>query len=77
MHMKGVLIFILTLVALVFFIAVVGSIALEQFPTLVPLWEELKMQVSTLYNIALVKYGAVATIMLIFAIFILVGSSKG
>lgn len=61
---------------MIFLIAVVGSVILEQFPGLVPLWGELKQTVSTLYDKSLIKYGTITTIVLIVAIFIMVGSSK-
>ncbi|MFS0815424.1 hypothetical protein ABC382_00450 [Lysinibacillus sp. 1P01SD] len=74
--MKRLLVSLLAILCFVVLIAFMGSIALEQFPTLVPIWEELKMQATALYNMSLVKYGAVATILIIFAIFIVVGSSQ-
>ena len=63
-------------IMMIFLIVVIGSLLLEQFPTLVPLWEELKMHVMSLYESSLVKYGTVTTLVLIVAIFIMVGSSK-
>ncbi|MEK5069587.1 hypothetical protein [Sporosarcina sp. FSL K6-1508] len=63
-------------ILMVFLIVVIGSLLLEQFPTLVPLWEELKMHVVSLYESSLVKYGTITTLVLIVAIFIMVGSSK-
>lgn len=74
--MKKLLVSLLAMICFVVLIAFMGSIALEQFPTLVPIWEEFKMQVTALYNMSLVKYGAVATVLLIFCIFIVVGSSQ-
>jgi len=67
---------IIGIILMIFLIAVVGSLLLEQFPTLVPLWEELKMHIGTLYESSLVKYGTITTLLLIVAIFIMVGSSK-
>ncbi|MFC5591700.1 hypothetical protein ACFPRA_22700 [Sporosarcina soli] len=63
-------------ILMVFLIVVIGSLLLEQFPTLIPLWEELKMHVVNLYESSLVKYGTITTLVLIVAIFIMVGSSK-
>ncbi len=63
-------------ILMIFLIVVIGSLLLEQFPTLVPLWEELKMHIVTLYESSLVKYGTITTLLLIVAIFIMVGSSK-
>ncbi|MFS0689022.1 hypothetical protein AB1K89_07260 [Sporosarcina sp. 179-K 8C2 HS] len=63
-------------ILMVFLIVVIGSLLLEQFPTLIPLWKELKMHVINLYESSLVKYGTVTTLVLIVAIFIVVGSSK-
>lgn len=63
-------------ILMIFLIVVIGSLLLEQFPTLVPLWEELKMHVVSLYESSLVKYGTITTLVLIVAIFIMVGSSK-
>lgn len=67
---------IFTAIFMIFLICIVGSIILEQFPSLVPLWEELKMHIATLYEMSVVKYGTGVTFLLIVAIFILVGSSK-
>lgn len=61
---------------MIFLIAVIGSIVLEQFPTLVPLWEEFKMHLVNLYDLSIVKYGSIATIMIIVGLVILIGSSK-
>ena len=63
-------------ILMIFLIVVIGSLLLEQFPTLVPLWEELKMHVVSLYESSLVKYGTITTLVLIVAIIIVVGSSK-
>lgn len=60
----------------VLLIMVIGSVVLEEFPSIQPLFDELKMHVVNLYNISLVKYGSGVTIFLIVAIFILVGSSS-
>lgn len=68
--------FLLGLILGIFLFLIVGSIVLEQFPSVVPVWEEIKGHILTLYNMSLVKYGAIPTVLLIIAIFILFGSSK-
>ncbi|KRG13882.1 hypothetical protein ACA30_13150 [Virgibacillus soli] len=66
----------LGIIFMIFLIAVIGNVVLEQFPSLVPLWEEFKMHIITLYEMSIVKYGTIATLMIIIAIVILVGSSN-
>lgn len=61
---------------MIFIIAIVGSIILEQFPQLVPLWEEFKRIIEELYQSSKVKYGSMATIAIIVGIIILVGTSS-
>lgn len=61
---------------MIFIIAIVGSIILEQFPQLVPLWEEFKRIIGELYQSSKVKYGTMATIAIIVGIIILVGTSS-
>lgn len=61
---------------MIFIIAVVGSILLEQFPQLVPLWNEFKRIITNLYDSSKVKYGTVATIAIIVGVIILVGTSS-
>lgn len=70
--MRGILYFILAMLL----ILVVGSVILEEFPTVQPLWEELKGHIVTIYNMLIVKYGAITTICIIVAVFLLVGSSS-
>lgn len=67
---------LLGIIFMIFLIAVIGNIVLEQFPSLVPLWEEFKMHITNLYEMSIVKYGTVATLMIIVAVIILVGSSN-
>lgn len=55
---------------------VVGTVILEEFPSVQPLFEEFKMHVVNIYNMSIIKYGAIPTILIIIAIFILVGGSK-
>lgn len=61
---------------MILLIAVIGTVILDQFPSLVPLWEELKMHLATLYDMSVVRYGAGITFLLIIGIAILLGSSK-
>lgn len=68
--------FLLSTIATIFVLVVVGSILLDTFPQLLPLWEEFKHMVVSLYNVSKVKYGAAATVVIIVAIGILLGSSK-
>jgi len=68
--------FILGIILAIFLILVVGSIVLEQFPGVVPLWEELKTHIITLYDMSIIKYGTITTFLIIIAIFIVLGSSK-
>lgn len=67
---------ILGTILMILLIVVIGSVILEEFPQLQPLFDELKMHVVNLYNISMVKYGAVTTLIIILAILILVGSSR-
>lgn len=67
---------VFTAIFMIFLICIVGSVILEQFPGLVPLWEELKMHITSLYEMSVVKYGTGVTFLIIVAIFILIGSSK-
>ncbi|WP_040980402.1 MULTISPECIES: hypothetical protein [Oceanobacillus] len=68
--------FLLGLVLGIFLFLVIGSILLEEFPAVQPLWEEVKLQVVTLYNMSIVRYGAIPTLLIIAGLFILIGSSK-
>ena len=61
---------------LVLLVMVIGTIILQEFPGIQPLFDELKMHVVNLYNISLVRYGTLTTLVIIFAVFVLVGSSK-
>ncbi len=63
-------------VFMIFIIAVVGSILLEQFPQLIPLWNEFKSIVTEVYQSSKVKYGSIATIAIVAGVVILVGTSK-
>jgi len=55
---------------------IIGSLMLEQFPQLQPLFEEFKSHVVNLYNMSIVKYGMITTLFIIFGLFILFGSSR-
>ena len=67
---------IISTILAILLIMVIGSVILEEFPALQPLFNELKMHVVNLYNMSIVKYGTITTILIIFAIFILIGTSK-
>jgi len=68
--------FFLALILGIFLFLIVGSLVLEEFPATQPLWEEFKGQVVQLYNMSLVRYGAVTTIVIIIAIFVVFGSNR-
>ncbi|MFC2947572.1 MULTISPECIES: hypothetical protein [Virgibacillus] len=68
--------FFLALILGIFLFLIVGSLVLEEFPSLQPLWEEFKAHIVQLYNMSLVRYGAVTTFVIIIAIFIVFGSNK-
>lgn len=59
----------------IFIVAIVGSIILETFPSLQPLWEEFKTIVVGLYESSKVKYGTLATVAIIVGLIILFGTS--
>lgn len=61
---------------MVFLISIVGSTILETFPALIPLWEEVKKHITELYQMTEVKYGAGVTLLIIVALFIVIGSSN-
>lgn len=67
---------IIGLVLVIFLFLVVGNVVLEEFPQVQPLWEELRQHVVNLYNMSIVKYGAMTTFLIIIAIFIVLGSSR-
>lgn len=60
----------------VFLLVIVGSVILEVFPQLQPLWDEFKRVVVDLYNASNVKYGTIATALIILAIILLVATSS-
>jgi len=57
-------------------ILVVGTIILEEFPQTQPVFEEMKMHAVNLYDASIERYGATITILLLIAIFIVIGSSR-
>lgn len=60
----------------VFLLTILGSILLETFPQLQPLWGEFKDIVVSLYESSKVKYGAIATVAIIVAVCIVFGTSN-
>lgn len=60
----------------IFLLTILGSILLETFPQLVPLWDEFKTIVVNLYETSQVKYGAIATIAIIVGLLLVFGTSK-
>lgn len=74
--MKKILVTIVVALAGIFLVSILGSVMLEQFPALQPMWDEFKTVSSELYQSSLAKYGTIATIAIIICIFILIGSSK-
>lgn len=68
---------ILQLCAFVVLLIIVGNVLLTTFPELVPYWNEFKEIVLNLYNLSIVRYGTGATVIIIAALIILIGNSKG
>ncbi|WP_067729900.1 hypothetical protein [Oceanobacillus damuensis] len=68
--------FLLGIVLGIFLFLIVGSVVLEEFPSIQPLWEEFKQHIVNLYDMSLVRYGAITTFLIIIAIFVVFGSSK-
>jgi len=60
---------------MVFVILVVGSIILDQFPSLLPVWEAMQAHGKNLYDIALEEFGPTRTVLLIIGIIVLIGTS--
>lgn len=73
---KKIMVFFISILALVAVVAVVGSVLLEEFPSLQVAWEEIKRLANELYSYSIVKYGTLVTVIIIFALAILVGSSN-
>lgn len=74
--MKKILSIFIIGIAGIFLIAVVGSVILDQFPSLQSMWEEAKTVTGELYQSSLAKYGTLFTVAIIIAGFILIGTSK-
>lgn len=68
--------YLLGLIFGIFLIMFIGNILLTEFPALVPLFEEGKAMVANLYNVSLVRYGAMATILFIIGLLFVFGDSK-
>lgn len=49
-------------------IAILGSMILEQFPTLQPLWDEGKLWISTVYRHVQAEYGTAVVIVFVVGI---------
>lgn len=62
-------------VLMVFVVLIAGSVVLEQFPSLVPVWEQAKEHGGDLYNLSLNKFGPTGTGLLIIILTILIGTS--
>lgn len=67
---------IFTIIIMVFFLLVAGSMVLDEFPAVQPVWGEIKQIGGDLYNSSMAQYGAVGTIILIAGLAILIGSSR-
>ena len=67
---------ILSTILGIFLIMIVGSIVLETFPQLQPLWEEFKKVAVQIYETFNVRYGTMATVAIIVALIILFGTSS-
>lgn len=70
--MRFILFFLLFIVLIMF----LGTIILDEFPQLQPLFDEMVMHAVNLYNLSIVKFGTVATLLFIIAIIVLIGTSK-
>lgn len=70
--MRFILFFLLFIVLIMF----LGTIILDEFPQLQPLFDEMIMHTVNLYNLSIVKFGTVATLLFIIAIIVLIGTSK-
>lgn len=71
--LKGILIAIF----MIFLIVFVGSLILDIFPQLQPLWDEFTFHLSNLYESSMAQYGSIITILIIIAVVILIGTSSG
>lgn len=67
---------VLSIILGIFLVVIVGSIVLDTFPQLQPLWDEFKEIVLNLYESAKVEYGVLATVAIIVAVVIVFSTSK-
>lgn len=67
---------IIYVLLMIFLTVIIGSVILEQFPELLPLWNEFKEITVELYNSSKIKYGSIATVAIIVAVAILIGTSR-
>lgn len=70
--MRFILFFLMFIVLIMF----LGTIILDEFPQLQPLFDEMVMHTVNLYNLSIIKFGTVATLLFIIAIIVLIGTSK-
>ncbi|GAB3051261.1 hypothetical protein [Virgibacillus ainsalahensis] len=68
--------FFLVVILGIFLFLIVGSLVLEEFPAVQPLWDEFKEQIAKLYNMSIVRYGAVTTFIIIIALVVVFGTNK-
>lgn len=64
------------LIFAIFILVFIGNILLTEFPALVPIFEEGKSVISSLYNMSIVKYGTLATVIFIIGLVFVFGDSK-
>lgn len=64
------------IILMTFMIVIIGSVLLEQFPQLQPLWQEFTNIVADVYQSSKVKYGTVATIAIIAGVAVMIGTSR-
>lgn len=67
---------VIYIILMTFLIVLIGSILLEQFPQLQPLWEEFTVIVKEVYQSSKMKYGTIATVAIIVGVFIMIGTSR-
>lgn len=74
--MKKIFRVVFTFIIMIFFILIAGSIILDEFPAVQPVWSEAKEIGGDLYHSSIVEYGSIGTIVLIIGFAILIGSSR-
>lgn len=67
---------LVSMILAIFLLVILGSVLLDTFPQLQPLWGEFKDIVVSLYESSKVKYGTIATVAIIIGVIIVFGSSK-